>query len=103
MATPPTLYARPHFNRRRSCCSCCAEFVLGLQRSSAPLAYDRFMELLDSEFFDDMLVYRTEPGLRATHLAPAAPSSPQRASSESFELFTLGVPHEITMSTTLNN
>ena len=25
--------------------------------------------VLDSEFFDDMLVYRTEPGLRATHLA----------------------------------
>ena len=36
--------------------------MLGLERSSAPLGYDRFMELVESDFFDDMVVYRTIKG-----------------------------------------
>ena len=35
-----------------------------MQRSSAPLGYDRFMELVKSDFFDDMVLYRTIKGER---------------------------------------
>ena len=39
-----------------------------MQRSSAPLGYDRFMELVKSDFFDDMVLYRTIKGERTLEI-----------------------------------
>ena len=45
-----------------TCETTVGDFTIEMHRDWAPLGFDRFMELVASEFFADQLLYRTLPG-----------------------------------------
>lgn len=44
------------------CETTAGDFTVEMHREWAPLGYDRFMELVEAEYFSDQVVYRVIPG-----------------------------------------
>jgi cyclophilin family peptidyl-prolyl cis-trans isomerase len=55
------------------CETTAGDFTIQMQRDWAPLGFDRFIELVNSNFFDDQIIYRKIPGFLIQYGVAADP------------------------------
>jgi peptidyl-prolyl cis-trans isomerase A (cyclophilin A) len=62
-------------------CSTKGDFTIVMKRAWAPLGYDRFLELVRANFFDNQIIYRVLPGFLVQFGVAADPSVQAKWSS----------------------
>ena len=74
--------ATPHWSHaweQVTCTSTAGEFQIELYRSWSPLGYDRFVEMVDGQYFDGQALWRAVPRFVVQFGIPATPVRPENA------------------------